>query len=153
MVRIQNKQKAILVDTKQLKKEAEAILKFLEYPKFDLGILIATDEDMHLFNRDFRGKDKPTDILSFPFYTELTPGERIEAESREEENIGDIIIAPNYVTNDAPNHGQTFEERMRLLLVHGICHLLGYDHETDEDFAIMQAEENRILAYLSNLKS
>lgn len=149
MIAIKNSQKAVAVDTKQLRADAKKVLEFLGYKDFDLGILLTTDKRIHEFNKQYRGKDKPTDVLSFPYYDELKAGERIEAASDEEKNIGDIIIAPQYVTVDAPNWGHTFEQRMRILLVHGVCHLLGYDHETDEEYAVMHAEEQRILQMLS----
>ena len=95
-------------------------------------------------NRQFRDKDKPTDILSFPFYPHLQAGERIEAEDQDETNLGDIIISPEYVKSDLEQWDENFEQRMQTLLVHGICHLLGYDHLQDAEYAVMLAKEQEL---------
>lgn len=148
MIALTNNQN-IPFDDERFKKEAQAILKHLGYDDFDLGILITDNKSIHAFNSTYRDKDKPTDILSFPFYPELKAGERIEAESEDDKNLGDIIISPEYVKADLERWGQTFEQRMRVLLVHGICHLLGYDHIKDEDYEVMKIKEAELLALLS----
>ncbi len=136
-------------DSEQFKKDAQAILKHLGYDDFDLGILITDNKSIHAFNSTYREKDKPTDILSFPFYPELKAGQRIEPETEDDKNLGDIIISPEYVKADLERWEQTFEQRMRVLLVHGICHLLGYDHIKDEDYEVMKIKEAELLALLS----
>lgn len=150
MILIKNKQKEISVDIEQLKKEALIILALLDYADFDLGILLTTDEYIHKMNKKFRYKDAPTDILSFPFYPDIKPDERIQAETEDEKNLGDIIIAPHYVQNTLSTWGHSFNERMRILLIHGICHLLGYDHIKDEDYEIMKKKEEFLLRALKN---
>jgi len=145
MIFLRNTQRSIKVNTEQLKKDAALILKILGYNDFDLGILLTTNKTMHEYNRDYRNQDKPTDILSFPYHAHLKAGERIHAESEEDKNLGDLIISPKYVMDDLPRWEQSFEERMRVLLVHGICHLLGYDHIEDEDYKVMHAQESLLL--------
>ena len=153
MITIKNTQSDIKIDAKLLKKKAQYLLAALEYADFDLGILFCTNDQMQEYNKTYRGKDKPTDVLSFPYYPNLVAGERITAQSDDDKNIGDIIIATEYVQTDAPNWNQTFEQRIDVLLIHGICHLLGYDHEIDEDYEIMKAQEEWLLEKLraSNL--
>jgi len=148
MIALTNNQ-TIPINTEQLKKDAHIILKHLGYGDFDLGILITDNKAIHAFNKTYREKDKPTDILSFPFYPDLKPGERIEPETEDDKNLGDIIISPEYVKADLDRWDQTFDERMRILLVHGICHLLGYDHIKDEDYEVMKKKESELLALLS----
>ncbi len=154
MIVLKNAQRAIKVNTKQLKKDAALILKALGYSDFDVGILLTSNKTMHVYNRDYRNQDKSTDILSFPYHTDLQAGERIEPETEEDKNLGDLIISPQYVMDDLPRWEQSFEERMRVLLVHGICHLLGYDHIEDEDYKVMHAQEAFLLNILveSDLK-
>ena len=134
----------------QLKKDAQRILEYLEYSDFDLGIMLADNATIHEYNKKHRNKDKPTDILSFPFHDKLKAGKRIEAKTDEQKNLGDIIISPEYVQEDLSSWGQSFDERMRVLLVHGICHLLGYDHIKDEDYEIMQKKEEELLKLLQS---
>lgn len=131
-----------------LKKDAKVVLHTLGYDDFELGILLTNNENIQQYNKEYRDKDKPTDVLSFPFYEGLIPGEKIEPCCEDEKVLGDLIISLEYVKEDAVNWGETFEQRMQTLLVHGICHLLGYDHEKDEDYAVMHAEELQLLKAL-----
>ena len=100
------------------------------------------------YNHEYRDKDKATDVLSFPYHSELKAGERIKIKTDEDKNLGDIIIAPSYVLKDLPRWNQTFEQRMQVLLVHGICHLLGYDHIDDADYKVMHKKEVALLRKL-----
>jgi rRNA maturation RNase YbeY len=151
MITINNEQN-IPIDTDLLKKDAEKILAFLGYKTFDLGILLASKEYIHELNKKYRNKDKPTDILSFAYYPDLKAGQKVVATTKEDQNLGDLIICPEYVQEDLNRWQQTFPERMRILLVHGICHLLGYDHIKDEDYAQMQEQETAILNMLEKSK-
>ncbi len=150
MIQIRNKVKSVPCNTVQLKRDAQRILEILKYPEFDLGILLTTNKTIRHYNKTYRHKDKPTDVLSFPYYPELKAGDRINTHTDEEKNLGDIIISLEYVQKDAPKWAHTFEERMRVLLVHGICHLLGYDHIKDEDYKVMKRKENAILKKLGD---
>lgn len=150
MITINNQQNKIIVTLERLEKDAQRILDLLDYSDFDLGILITDNTTIQNYNAQYRKKDKPTDILSFPFYPDLKPGERIELQSDEEKNLGDIIISAEYVAGVVKEFETTFDERMRVLLIHGICHLLGYDHETDEEFAEMQQLETFLYKKLTD---
>ena len=149
MITLKNNQ-TISVDEEQHKKDAQTILKHLGYDDFDLGILLADNKKIHELNKKYRNKDKPTDILSFPFYPELQAGERIVSKSEEEKNLGDIIICPEYVKADLERWGHTFEHRIRTLLVHGIFHLLGYTHIKDSDYEVMKKKEQELLSLLKS---
>lgn len=149
MITVINKQRKIRVDTKQLLKDAQIVCADLGYSDFSLSIVLVNNVAMHAYNKQYRGIDKPTDVLSFPFYPHLKAGEKINARSDAEKNLGDIIIAPEYVKSDLARWEKTFEERIRILLIHGICHLLGYDHIKDSDYAIMRKEEKKLLRLLT----
>jgi probable rRNA maturation factor len=86
--------------------------------KGDLSIAIVSDRRMRALNRQFRGKDKVTDVLSFP------------AESRG--FLGDIVIAAGASKRQAQDAGHTAQTEVRVLALHGLLHLLGYDHEADD---------------------
>lgn len=145
MIMIKNNQRKIKVNSAQLKKDAQHILRVLDYADFDLAIVLVNNKTIHDYNLTYRGKDKPTDILSFSYHPKLKPGKRIKPKSEDDKNIGDLIISPEYVVAQLPELETTLDERMRVLLVHGICHLLGYDHELDSDYEIMKTEEERLL--------
>lgn len=148
MILLQNRQRKITINTERLKKDAQYILDLLGYSEFDLGILITTNKSIKHYNSTYRNKNKPTDILSFPFHSNLEAGKTIEPESDDEKNLGDIIISAEYVASVVKEYKTTVDERMRVLLVHGVCHLLGYVHETDEEFAVMQKMENFLISKL-----
>lgn len=149
MITIKNRQRKIPIDTAQLEKDAHTLLKALGYEDFDLGILLTSNKTIRSYNKSYRSKDKATDILSFAYHPTLKPGDRITVVHDEDKNLGDLIIAPEYVINDLERWRQTFEQRMKVLLVHGICHLLGYDHETDQEYEVMHAKELSLLKYIS----
>ena len=148
MISINNRQRKYKINLKELEKNALKILTFLGYKDFDLGILITTNATIRKYNRDYRNKDKATDVISFPFHYNLKPGEKIKAISKEEKNIGDIIISPEFIDNDAKKAGISFKSRLEHILVHGICHLLGYDHYTEESDKIMKAQEDKLIKLL-----
>ncbi|MGE0009470.1 MAG: rRNA maturation RNase YbeY [Candidatus Babeliales bacterium] len=148
MILIENSQTAIPINTQEIERIAQILLNALNYTDYDLGILITTNEEMHDYNKDYRGQDKPTDILSFPYHPDLRAGERINTQTQDDKNLGDIILAPQYIMDDLERWEQSFETRMKVLLVHGICHLLGYDHIEDADYEIMKQKEEELLALL-----
>lgn len=144
MITVKNKQRRIAVDVPHLKKDAHTILHILKYEDFDLGIALVTNAVMQTYNRTYRKKDAPTDVLSFPYH-EVTAGKRIKPISEDDKNLGDIVLAPAYIATQAKDLGISFEHQQRVLLVHGICHLLGYDHILDADFRVMRRKELAIL--------
>lgn len=145
MITIRNTQRKIKIDIANLKHDAQTILDALEYSDFDLGIWLTSNTMIRKYNNEYRHKDKPTDVLSFPYHTELKAGQKIKVKAEEDKNLGDLIIAPEYVMHDLPKWDTTFEKHLQRLLVHGICHLLGYDHIEDEDYKVMLKKETQLL--------
>ena len=153
MILLKNTQRTIPIDKELLLADAQKILTLLKYSDYDLGIWITTNKTIRQFNKEYRHKDKATDILSFPYHPELKAGQRIKPHSEEDKNVGDLIISAEYVVKEAHKHTVTFNERMRILLVHGICHLLGYDHIEDADYRRMRPKEAYILKKLRSPRS
>lgn len=145
MITIQNRIKKIKFDTAAFEKKAAVVLDFLGYKGFDLNILITTNKSIKNYNKQFRNKDKATDILSFPFHPELVAGEKIKPFTSDDKAIGDIIISLEYVLADRHKLGGTFLQRMDRMLVHGICHCLGHDHIEEEEYRIMLSLERKLL--------
>ncbi len=144
MITIKNTQRSINVNTTLMQKHAKLMLASLSYVDYDLGIWLTTNASIRKYNKQYRGKDKATDILSFSYH-DLKPGQKIDVETPEDKNLGDLIISLEYVQKDAPNWNQSFPERLSVLLAHGIAHLLGYDHETEAEYAKMLPVEKRLL--------
>ncbi len=109
-------------------------------PESALSLKITGDEEIQTLNRDYLGKDAPTDVLSFPVPFD-DPESGIPY-------LGDIIISLPTASRQAESGGHAVEEEIKLLLVHGILHLLGYDHATPEEKAAMWALQDKILTQL-----
>lgn len=149
MITIKNSQRTIEVDTQKLEKSAQTILKELGYEGYDLGIWLTTNKTIHSYNKTYRKKDKPTDILSFPYH-QLEPGEKIKPLDDEDKNVGDLIISLEFVQGVLPLYNVTLQERLNTLLIHGICHLLGYSHYDEENDKIMSKLEKNLAKKLEN---
>ena len=102
----------------------------------DIEISIVLSDDAHIqeLNRDYRGKDKPTNVLSFP--------------QDEPTMLGDVILAYETLAREAMEQDKAFADHVAHMLVHGALHLQGYDHEDANEAEAMEAEEIRILAAL-----
>jgi rRNA maturation RNase YbeY len=148
MINLRMTPRSITFDSQAFTRDAQTLLNTLDYTDYDLGIWLTTNTTIRRYNRMYRSKDKATDILSFAYHAELKAGERIMPQSPEDKNLGDLLISLEYVQRDAPRWGQSFEQRMQVLLVHGICHLLGYDHMADSDYQIMKRKETALLKKL-----
>jgi probable rRNA maturation factor len=148
MIYIKNGQRKIAINIAQLKKNTQLLLDALQYADFDISIIITTNTTIRSYNKTYRHMDKPTDILSFPFHPTLKAGERIKPTTDDDKNLGDLIISAEYVQKAAQELHTTFELRMKVLLVHGICHLLGYDHIKDTDYKVMRRKESTLLKKL-----
>jgi len=148
MVNINNEECVTDLNMELFEKDAQKILALMGYEDFDLGILLTDNQAIQCFNHDFRSKDEPTDILSFPFHTNLQPGQTIIVESEDDKNVGDLIISLEYIKVLCEEENKTINEHLRTLLCHGICHLLGYDHYTESTDKVMKEKETWLAAQL-----
>lgn len=149
MIYIKNTQRTYSIDTEKLRNVLALILKQLKYEDFDISLWLTNNATIKIYNRDYREKDKATDVLSFP-YQDVEAGKRIKKGSPDDRNLGDLIISVEYVDNQIKNKTpsnleSTLEKQIIKLLVHGVCHLLGYDHIEDEDWVRMRAKEGWLL--------
>ena len=133
----------------QFERDAQKVLTLMGYEDFDLGILLTDNQAIQCFNYDFRSNDDASDILSFPFHTDLQAGEKIIAETEDDKNVGDLIISLEYIKELCEQENKTINEHLRTLLCHGICHLLGYDHYTESTDIVMKEKESWLAAKLS----
>ncbi|MEM6266607.1 MAG: rRNA maturation RNase YbeY [Pseudomonadota bacterium] len=119
----------------------------LANPRLTASLLFTTDDEVHALNREWRERDKPTNVLSFPMLT------RAELRSLGADGppvmLGDIALAYETCSREAEERSIALEQHAAHLIVHGLLHLAGYDHETSEAEAeAMEALETRILAKL-----
>jgi probable rRNA maturation factor len=109
--------------------------------RVELAVMLTDDAGIRTLNHDWRGIDKPTNVLSFPAVT--LPGG-----SSQPRALGDIAIAYETTRREAESENKPFGHHLSHLAVHGFLHLIGYDHETDDDAETMEALERQILARL-----
>lgn len=110
------------------------------YPEkaaFELTVRFVTPEESQALNRDYRGRDKPTNVLSFPF--EAPPGVPLEL-------LGDLVICHDVVASEAHQQQKSLVDHYAHMVVHGTLHLLGLDHIEDDEADIMEQLEREILA-------
>jgi probable rRNA maturation factor len=110
---------------------AERMLGALGLGTAELSILLANDARIHVINREHRGKDKPTDVLSFPqreFKRPEVPRDRAPLLL-----LGDVVISLDTALRQAEGRRRSLEDEVRFLLAHGILHLVGYDHATSDE--------------------
>jgi probable rRNA maturation factor len=119
----------------------------LAHPRLTASILFTSDEDIHALNAEWRGKDKPTNVLSFPM---IERSDLVDlAPSGPPEMLGDIALAYETCAREAVEKGIPIDHHAAHLIVHGLLHLAGYDHETsDEDATSMEALETKALAVM-----
>lgn len=108
----------------------------------ELSLLFTDDAHIRALNRDWRGKDKATNVLSFPA-SDAAPGEVVPP------MLGDIALAFETIAAEAELDGKPFDHHLTHLIVHGLLHLLGHDHEEDEEAEAMEALERAALARLA----
>lgn len=121
---------------------------------FTISLMGCDDARIAVLNADFRGKPQPTNVLSWPSeergaeFVGEEPEPPEPGEPEDPESLGDIAIAWETCAREADEQGKPMADHVTHLIVHGVLHLLGYDHIEEEDAAVMEAHEVRILASL-----
>jgi rRNA maturation RNase YbeY len=168
---IEDNQSALKIDLDRLRTSVSRIRSAIGYPTYDISLLLVDDEEMQETNRETRAVNAPTDILSFPFHPASVPGVLQEPnfDIPDYYNLGDLMIGPAYVMRrceeDAEDQNPSDEEergvsgamarisdpedRINMLLIHGMLHLVGYDHEEDDDYEVMVEAEEKLLRALN----
>lgn len=121
--------------------DAETLLEVLGQADAELSVVLCGDTFIQPLNRDWRGRDAPTDVLSFA----MREGEDADPF---DPVLGDVIVNVEQAARQAAERGHSALREVQVLLVHGILHLLGHDHEDDAEAEAMEAEERRLLALL-----
>ena len=123
----------------------DRVLQAYERSGAEVGVTLTDEATIHQLNRDYRGIDAPTDVLSFA----LEEGEDRDLTGYEDappELLGDIVICIPYAIRQAKEYGHSFTRELLYLTVHGLLHLLGYDHQQEDERQRMRAEEEKFLA-------
>jgi probable rRNA maturation factor len=152
---IVNHQSRISVPLRELDRFLARVRRRLRLSKESLTVCLVTDAEIARWNRAYRGKSGPTDVLSFATNARKTKRRRAKNGRARKDDlldaatakhsaryIGDIAIAPAVAKRNASRFGRTFDNEMRILILHGILHLMGYDHEADD--GQMERRENKL---------
>jgi rRNA maturation RNase YbeY len=135
---ILNRQKTIRLSPFALEMFLREIQRELKLENMDVAIAFVTDADIARWNESYRRKKGPTDVLSFPaiaqWRTQKPPraaGRREKRVGRKDQFLGDIAISPETARRHARENGRTLQQEVRVLMLHGVLHLMGYHHESD----------------------
>lgn len=124
---------------------AKRVLRELGHAKEHVSLVLTNDEEIHELNKQYRAKDKPTDVLAFA----MSEGEFAEHRSS---MLGDVIVSVETAAKQAAHAKKTLLDEVSMLVVHGMLHLLGWDHDTKPKERRMKAETDRLLAIAETVR-
>ena len=144
-IQIENRQRKKPILKRPLRKIAQKILSVSGFPEAELSILILDNAGIQQINRDYLQRDRPTNVISFAM-------QEGEGSGLQPLLLGDVVISAERAAEDAAEAGVPFEHELVFLLLHGVLHLLGYDHErgTEQQAQAMEAREREVFSLLSH---
>jgi len=148
---ILNRQKKVPLAEQPLTEFLERILREVKFAEAEVSIAFVSDAEIAEWNQNYRDKKGPTDVLSFPALSKR----RAERHAKRKQNdrvsaksaggfLGDIAIAPETARRYAKKNGRSLDDEIRILMLHGVLHLMGYDHESKSDNGQMNRIEQRL---------
>ena len=141
-IRVQNRQRTVAIHTAAVKRRVRGIMAYLGCSDRELSVVFGSDCLLQELNRTYRHQDRATNVLAFPQHPTYE-GEPVTA------MLGDVIVSLHTAAREAYELQQSLEERVVYLLLHGLLHLLGYDHERSAaQRRHMETLERQVLAYL-----
>ncbi|OXB75901.1 UNVERIFIED_CONTAM: hypothetical protein H355_008545 [Colinus virginianus] len=149
-VLIRNAQRAVPVRRVPLRRAVCALRAALGAARFDVAVVCAADGLMRRLNAAYRRHPEPTDVLAFPYHS-VSPGELPRPRGRDEYNLGDIFLGVECIQRQCRLAGEDFEGVLMVTAAHGLCHLLGYQHNTKAEWQQMYQKEEEILEELNRL--
>jgi probable rRNA maturation factor len=139
---IKNQQKIAKIHRRRIREIIKNIIQYLKVDeKTEISILFTDDKFIKSLNKKYRGINKSTDVLTF----NLEEGDLKFPEVDKNKLLGDIVVSVETAQRQANSLNHNLENELMILLIHGLLHLIGYDHEEDRDNKIMQVKENEIL--------
>lgn len=145
---LDDRQDKLEVNEELIEKIKDIILECLDYEGYDdnyeVSLSFVDNKEIHELNREYRGVDRATDVLSFPLLSD-----DFEDVELEEESLGDIVVSLERALEQSIEYNHSFEREVCFLICHSMFHLLGYDHDTDENTKEMREKEEHILNKLN----
>ena len=149
---IDNRQEKINISNELIKQMEEVVLECLRYEEYDEGYEVSLsfvdNEEIHQLNKEYRSVDRPTDVLSFPLIDDEFDFE-IDIE---EKILGDIVISLEKAIEQSEEYKHSFEREVCFLVCHSMFHLMGYDHDNDENTKEMRKKEEAVLNKLGIIR-
>ena len=134
------------VDEGWVRRIAQAVLKAEGVaPPYEVSLVFTDSETVKQLNRDYRGVDEPTDVLAFYMLPQKEADDSFALPPDGVARLGEVIISYPQATEQAREQGHSPEKELALLVIHGILHLLGYDHEEPEEESKMRTREKELL--------
>lgn len=144
---LDDRQDKIKVNEELMEKIEDIIVECLHHEGYDdnyeVSLSFVDNKEIHQLNKDFRGVDRATDVLSFPLLSDEFDVEY------EEESLGDIVISLERALEQSVEYNHSFEREVCFLVCHSMFHLLGYDHDNDENTKEMREKEEHVLNKLN----
>ena len=145
---LDDRQDKLEVSEELIEKIKDIIIECLDYEGYDdnyeVSLSFVDNKEIHELNREYRGVDRVTDVLSFPLLSD-----DFEDVELEEESLGDIVVSLERALEQSIEYNHSFEREVCFLICHSLFHLLGYDHDTDENTKEMREKEEHILNKLN----
>ena len=145
MIYLRNTTRKHAIDLPRVERAARGLLAAIDRPAGTLSLTFVGDAAMRRLNREHRAKDRTTDVLSFPMYEPFAVP-RTPQSGEPELLLGDVIISVDAAVRQALDYDASLDDEIERLLVHGIAHLLGHDHEEPRERARMVRLEKRLAA-------
>ncbi|EGT5420011.1 rRNA maturation RNase YbeY [Clostridioides difficile] len=145
---LDDRQDKLEVSEELIEKVKDIIIECLDYEGYDdnyeVSLSFVDNKEIHELNREYRGVDRVTDVLSFPLLSD-----DFEDVELEEESLGDIVVSLERALEQSIEYNHSFEREVCFLICHSMFHLLGYEHDTDENTKEMREKEEHILNKLN----
>ena len=122
----------------------ESCLNSFKYDSISFDIVLTNNEDIHRINKQYRNKDCPTDVITFAIFADSPSGEKFIIDK--DINLGEMIISLDKIIEQSKENNISFNEELYFIISHGILHLLGFDHQTEEDYNFMVQTQNKTKA-------
>ncbi|KAM9695771.1 endoribonuclease YbeY isoform 1-T2 [Trichechus inunguis] len=145
---LRNLQRVVPIRRVPLRKKIEIVRSILGVQKFDLGVICVDNKNIQHINRIYREKNVPTDVLAFPFHENLKAGEIPQPDLPDDYNLGDVFLGVEYIFQQRKEN-EDYYDVLTVTATHGLCHLLGFSHDTEAEWQKMFQKEKQVLEELS----
>ncbi|KAL8578510.1 hypothetical protein ACOMHN_028782 [Nucella lapillus] len=154
---LKNIQNVVKLSMPQIERDIQTLRRVMAIEKYDVSVLFVTDKYIQKLNQTYRQVEGPTDVLAFPALEIAEAGVIPQVggdegvDMMDETSLGDVLLSPAYIGRHCPQHSHHFHHVLMTTVTHGLCHLLGHDHETAEQHHCMRHAEQSILDRFNQL--